>query len=95
MNSAIRNVAGETFGLLTAIRYSHSVKGRAFWLCRCRCGTEVIRRGDKLRGSSRDRGCGCAIKSSKLTRTAVTYSAPFALPSYVITSTAVISGAHR
>ena len=38
----LRDITGETFGHLTAIRYDHKGKYRTYWLCRCDCGKECF-----------------------------------------------------
>lgn len=57
--------AGEIFGLLAVVREAgHVASGGVAWLCKCRCGTEVVRSVTDLR-SGRAKSCGCA----KLSRT--------------------------
>ncbi|MGP3738010.1 HNH endonuclease signature motif containing protein (plasmid) [Streptomyces sp. GDS52] len=52
--------AGETFGLLTVVKeVGHVASGGVAWLCRCQCGTEVVRAVTDLR-SGRAKSCGCA-----------------------------------
>ena len=57
------NLAGKTFGRLTVISKSYSIKRGprstvVFWQCRCSCGAEAHVRGDKLK-SGNTRSCGC------------------------------------
>lgn len=57
-----KDVAGQRFGRLTVIRYSHSAPGpraAAFWLCRCDCGKKTVIQGRHLR-SGNSMSCGCA-----------------------------------
>src|SRR5690348_8624741 len=58
------NFPGRTFGRLTVIEW-RSPK----WLCRCKCGTEVLVRADHLT-SGATRSCGCLKRdTSALTLT--------------------------
>lgn len=63
------NETGNTYGYLTVIkRADNDSSGRARWLCRCKCGNEVIVLGKHLR-SGNTKSCGCyqkeqAIKSN-------------------------------
>lgn len=54
------DVAGQTFGLLTAREYV----GRSRWLCLCQCGGVVRVRLNNLR-SGNSRSCGCADKAPR------------------------------
>lgn len=56
--SRVRNLKGQQFGHLTVIERAGSNKrGRATWLCRCKCGKEIIVLGDSL--LRKQRSCGC------------------------------------
>lgn len=55
------NLAGRQFGRLKAIRYDHSAKGGAFWMCACSCGNTAIVRAAKLI-SGWTKSCGCFRK---------------------------------
>ncbi len=51
-------VEGQRFGHLTALRLDHrDKKTGAWWLCRCDCGKEVVKRGSDLVRSATS--CGC------------------------------------
>ena len=39
-----KNIAGRVFGELTVVDLHHKEKGEQYWLCRCTCGKEVIKR---------------------------------------------------
>jgi len=58
-----KDITGEKFGRLTAIkRVGSNPKNRnAMWLCRCECGTEKIIDGVSLR-SGNTKSCGCLKK---------------------------------
>lgn len=46
------NLAGQKFGKWSVVKKSPSPTGyehQQFWLCRCECGTEAIRKGSQLR----------------------------------------------
>lgn len=48
------NITGEKFGKLTAIKFSHRIKGNYYWLFKCDCGKEkIIRKGSGIKS------CGC------------------------------------
>lgn len=58
------DLTGNQYGYLTVVRRYGSTSGRtkkATWLCRCACGTEVIRESQYLRTLHRPgpRHCGC------------------------------------
>lgn len=76
---AMRSVdlTGQKFGYLTAIRRAGTSKcGRAMWVCRCDCGTEVERLSQYLRAAAREhpRSCGCRHGN---TQHGMTNSRPF------------------
>ena len=52
------DLAGQRFGKLTVLRYSHSGRGGAWWLCRCDCGKETTVTAAKLRFGL-TKSCGC------------------------------------
>lgn len=55
----LKNEIGNTYGYLTVIaRTENSKEGRAMWLCKCKCGNEVIVLGKHLR-SGNTKSCGC------------------------------------
>jgi hypothetical protein len=52
-----KNVAGQKFGRLTAIRDAgKNARGYRLWLCRCECGAEIVKPTNLLR---KNRSCGC------------------------------------
>lgn len=52
------DIAGQRFGMLTAIRQTASVKQKTMWLCRCDCGNEKIVQKQALK-MGRIQNCGC------------------------------------
>lgn len=55
----LKNELGNTYGYLTVIARAENTKeGRAQWLCRCKCGNEVVVLGKHLR-SGNTKSCGC------------------------------------
>lgn len=57
---ALVDLTGHRFDRLEVINMV-SKRGRPYWLCRCDCGAEVVRRGDYLsRGSNQS--CGCLAR---------------------------------
>lgn len=54
----IKDITGQKFGRLTAIRIADKINGSVMWLCICECGNEIVTRGTGLRyGNSTS--CGC------------------------------------
>lgn len=56
--SQSKDITGQRYGLLVAVRYSHTIKKAALWVFRCDCGNQVVRRAYSVKqrpGSS----CGC------------------------------------
>lgn len=55
------DLAGQEFGLLTAVRPNGHLDKRIAWLCRCECGNETTVRSTYLvRGHTRS--CGCLTR---------------------------------
>lgn len=52
------DIAGQRYGMLTALEQVGTGKGGAIWRCRCDCGAEVLTTTAKLR-SGRKHSCGC------------------------------------
>lgn len=63
------DLTNQTFGRLKVIERAPRPKFNAchdaFWLCRCKCGTETVVRGSSLRNKL-TRSCGCLrVETSK------------------------------
>ena len=58
LNSQIKNELGNTYNFLTVIGFEGTKNSFAFWKCRCKCGREVVVRGNHLR-SNKVKSCGC------------------------------------
>lgn len=56
--------AGQRYGSLVVVRYSHHVGPKRAWLCRCDCGEETIVQDSNLR-SSHTTSCGCALIAAR------------------------------
>lgn len=57
------DITGQKFGRLTVLDYAETRVSsggakKAYWFCRCECGTEVIVRGEHLKSGQRV-SCGC------------------------------------
>lgn len=63
MRQAI-DIAGQQFGRLTVIEFSHSKNG-AHWKCRCKCGNVTIVRASILRNGTTS-SCGCGSREVAL-----------------------------
>lgn len=57
-----KDLTGQRFGRLTAIRYSHTKKS-AYWICKCDCGNEICLNAHNLR-TGNTRSCGCLAKDT-------------------------------
>ncbi len=63
----IRDLSGQKFGLLVAIKPTYERRnGQVMWECMCECGTKLITRRQGLT-SGHCRSCGC-IRSLALPR---------------------------
>ena len=59
---ALKNEIGNVYGYLTVIsRAENDKEGRARWICRRKCGNEVVVRGKSLRNGN-TKSCGCYQK---------------------------------
>lgn len=56
--STPKDIAGQTFGRLTAIEMAGKKGSRILWHCKCRCGGEKTVDGVRLRNGA-VRSCGC------------------------------------
>ena len=64
-----KDLTGQTFGNLTAIRYmgTHEQRGAA-WLCRCVCGAEVIKSNNVLKAGQKSCSAKCGVTASNKAR---------------------------
>lgn len=53
-----RDLAGRQFGMITVLSYSHTISGRAQWLCECQCGNRKVIPAEHLRDGVKS-SCGC------------------------------------
>jgi hypothetical protein len=57
-----KQLAGQRFGRWLVLSFSHiGGGGRAYWLCRCDCGTEKASCGVWLR-NGQSQSCGCLVR---------------------------------
>lgn len=60
------DITGKRFSRLTVLDFDHmGSHGRAYWLCRCDCGNEIIVRRDGLL-SGHTSSCGCYAKMAAI-----------------------------
>lgn len=60
------DITNQSFGKLFIVRYYGKDKGgRSQWLCKCKCGKEVIVEGYNLR-SGHSKSCGCSKSESTI-----------------------------
>lgn len=65
MGRAVTQIAGMTFGRLTAIEPTQSdAYNNMHWRCRCSCGNEHVTRGTDLR-CGKIKSCGCSKRRVK------------------------------
>lgn len=55
------DITGEKFNRLTVLKREENKGTRAYWLCKCDCGNEIITDGKRLR-SGYTKSCGCLQK---------------------------------
>ncbi|WZX99216.1 hypothetical protein NSQ26_07645 [Bacillus sp. FSL W7-1360] len=55
---AIKDLSGQTFGRLTALREVEPRGGKRYWLCKCSCGREKEILGSSLKNEG-TKSCGC------------------------------------
>lgn len=58
---AIKDITGERFGRLVALKHVGSENNRALWMCVCDCGKVVVTSGFSLRQGEK-KSCGCLHK---------------------------------
>jgi len=58
------NIVGKKFGRLMVIKYHHTEKGVAYWLCRCDCGKTKSIQGGNIK-SGNIKSCGCLRKEMR------------------------------
>lgn len=58
--SKLKDLTGETFGYLTVLNRAENDKhNQACWLCKCKCGNELVVNGHDLR-TEHTKSCGCS-----------------------------------
>ena len=63
MGRPTKDITGERFGRLTAIRESYKRNRVSYWLCECDCGEScTVRKPSLLNGNTRS--CGCLLKEA-------------------------------
>lgn len=66
MGKQLIDITGNKYNMLTVIGFSHMVKNRSFWICRCDCGNIVTLQRSALVNThlhSRNISCGCVKKA--------------------------------
>lgn len=63
-NKFRHRLIGKKFGYWTVIKFSHKIKGRIHWLCKCDCGTEKSVEGSALK-KGKSLSCGCKNNLSR------------------------------
>lgn len=56
-----KNEIGNVYNYLTVIDRAPSINGRAYWMCKCKCGNKLAVRGCALRNNN-TLSCGCYHK---------------------------------
>lgn len=60
-----KDISGQKFGRLTAIRHSHMKNHYSYWFCRCDCGNFKYIKLDGLTGGQ-VKSCGCSRKGQNV-----------------------------
>lgn len=55
------SLTGLRFGFLTVLQYQEHRAGKPYWLCKCDCGKEFVRRGNCI-AKGKVTSCGCKSK---------------------------------
>lgn len=58
-----RDITGQTFGKLTALRRVGTIKRKSVWVCKCQCGNETTGSLDNLTNGHK-KSCGCMVAES-------------------------------
>ena len=67
MGAAIKDISGQRFGRLVAIKRVGFEKGESLWLCKCDCGNFAIRGLQNLQ-HPRMHSCGCWLQEGNMFR---------------------------
>lgn len=67
MDYRIKDMTNKKFSRLTALEFSHTGVGGAFWLFKCDCGNQKIINGSSVR-LGKTTSCGCFAKEEKIKR---------------------------
>lgn len=62
------DLVGKTFGYLTVIQFAEIRNHRSFWLCKCKCGNEILKRSDGLHEHSSCVSCKAEKQRIRMTR---------------------------
>lgn len=62
----MKDIAGQTFGYLTAIEATNKrgADESVIWKCKCKCGKEILVNGSNLR-SGHTKSCGCLLSAGE------------------------------
>lgn len=63
-----KDLSGQSFGRISVIEYSHTIKKRAHWKCICKCGTSCVIAGKYLI-NGQTKSCGCLKPDTTRIRT--------------------------
>lgn len=55
----MKDLVGFRSGRLLVIKFHHTANNANYWLCRCDCGNEVVKKSAELKGNKAVRSCGC------------------------------------
>lgn len=59
MHYNTKDITGQKFGLLTALKYIETRNSHAYWECQCECGKTIVADGSNLRRGN-VKSCGCS-----------------------------------
>jgi hypothetical protein len=59
------NLVGQRFGTFIVLRVDRYDHRGSYWLCKCDCGKDFVRRADSIKSKSRSKSCGCVPANPK------------------------------
>ena len=67
MAGKMKNRVGEKYGRLTVIKFDREENNEYYWICKCDCGNEIIKKSTSF-GKRGAKSCGCLFKETRASR---------------------------
>jgi hypothetical protein len=64
----VKDLAGQRFGHLLVLDFSHTCRKHAYWRVRCDCGTEKVIRGSNITTHPEPRTVSCGCRGREASR---------------------------